>query len=289
MKFFRTITNSLVSKDFYTDILHNDHPKKVRKGLWYLFRVYIIVALFLTVLISINISAVLPRIASTARSILPPGAEITIQNGLLTTNTNPIVIPLPQTEMSQSATTSQASRTGAKNLLILDITASTTIQDLEDRNTIALVTSDGFIFKGDNGRYSLGKFSNFKDLNVTIDENWLIQKAEWIKGLAKFVPFIAFFFMLITLYLSSLFFSIFWALIIMLILKVQKREAEFGTTYVIALYTRTFALVIGLLAYLLPFFGRDMVSVILQLIFITFMLRTRQAIINEEDDAKEIV
>lgn len=288
MKFFRTITNSLVSKDFYTDILHNDHPKKVRKGLWYLFRVYIIVALFITVLISINISAVLPRIATMARNILPPGAEVTIQNGVLTTNTNPIVIPLPQSQVNPNASSTPSVVDDEKNLLVLDITASSSIQDLEDRNTLALVTSEGFIFKGDNGRYSLGKFANFKEMNVTIDENWLVQKADWVKGLAKFVPFIAFFFLLITLYASSLFFSLIWALIITLILKVQKREVAFPTAYVIALYSRTFALAIGLLAYLLPFLGRNMVSVTLQIIFIILMLRTRQAIINEEDDAKEI-
>ncbi len=285
-----------MSKDFYSDILHNDHPKKVRKGIWYLFRVYIIVALFLTILVSINISAVLPKLATTAHTILPEGAEVTIQNGVLTTNTNPLVIPLPPGEArsgvdavaSSSRSDARASAIDVTNLLVLDVTASTSIEDLESKDTLALLTSDGFIFKGENGRYSVGKFANLKDLDVTIDEAWLVEKVEWVKGFAKFVPFIAFFFILATMFASSLFFSILYALIIMLILKVQKRSTTFPTAYVIALYSRTFSLAIGLIAYVLPFFGKNTVSIILQLIFIVLMLRSRQAIINEEDDAHEI-
>ncbi len=298
MKFFRTITNSLVSKDFYAGLLQNPHPKPVRKGLWYLFRLYILVALFLTILISINISAVIPRFDAVARDILPPGAEIVIQNGMLTTNTNPIIIAMPKDSSALSSKTGEGANAVStssditvvrvENLVVLDITASSTIEALHDRNTLALVTSDGFIFQGDNGRYTIGKFSNIKDLDVTIDEEWLVNKVAWLKGFAKFVPFIAFFFILAGLYATSLLACVLYALIILLIMRIQKKNHPFATAYVIALYSRTFGIVLGLLAYVIPFFGINTVSVAIQLIFIAYMLYSRKAIIDAEDDAHEI-
>ena len=293
MKFLRTITNSLLSKDFYVDILRNEHPKQVRKGIWFLFRLYVVVALFLTVMISINISAVIPRLDAVARDLLPTGAEIVIRDDGLTTNTNPIIIAMPAdvNVKNQPATSTDAvaaKPAKVENLLVLDITASTTVDDLEERNTIALVTADGFIFQGENGRYSIGKFSNLKDLNVTIDEEWLVAKVAWMKGFMKFIPFVAFFFVLVGLFASSLFVCLIYALIILLIMKIQKKDHPFATAYTIALYSRTFAIVLGLLAYLMPFFGSNTVSVALQLIFISFMLYSKKAIIDAEDDGHEI-
>ncbi len=294
MKFFRTITNSLVSKDFYADLLQNPHPKPIGKGLWYLFRLYVVVALFLTILISISISSVLPRFDAAARSILPPGAEIVLRDGVLSTNTNPIIIPMPDyAEVPVSKTGEGANdistSTGVafadiSNLLVLDITASTTIDVLEEKDTLALITSDGFVFQGDNGRYTIGKFSNVKDLDVTIDEAWLIEKSQWLKGFAKFVPFVAFFFILFGLYAMSLLACLFYALIILLIMRIQKKDHPFSVAYVIAMYSRTFGLAIGLLAFIIPFFGINTVSIAIQLIFVTFMIMSKKAIIVTEDE-----
>ncbi len=301
MKFFRTITNSLVSKDFYAELLSNTHPKPVRKAMWYLFRVYIIVALFLTVLISISISAIIPRFDAAAKNILPPGAEIVVDNGVLTTNTNPIVIAMPEdanapglrTEAGRGAVISTSSDAEGgidkvRNLIVLDVTASSTVEALEQKDTLTLITSDGFIFRGDGGRYTIGKFANIKDLEVAIDEEWLVSKVQWLKGFAKFVPFVAFFFILAGLYAASLLACVFYALIILLIMKIQKKDHPFSTAYVVALYSRTFALAIGLLAYIIPFFGINTLSIALQLIFIAFMLKSRSGIIATEDDAHEI-
>jgi hypothetical protein len=294
MKFFRTITNSLVSKDFYIGLLSNDHPKQVKKGLWYLFRLYVLVSLFLTILISISISAILPRFDDLAKNILPPGAEVVIQDGVLTTNTNPIIIPLPDGASARVATSSLV-ETGSvgsleniRNLLVLDITASSTVEALAEKNALVLVTSDGFIFQGDNGRYTIGKFANFEDLELSIDEEWLVSKVEWAKGFAKFIPFIAFFILLIGLYASSLLACLIYALIILLIMKIQKRDHPFSKAYIVAIYSRTFGLALGLLAYLIPFLGINTVSIALQLIFIAFMLRTKSSIIATEDNAHEI-
>ncbi len=298
MKFFRTITNSLVSKDFYADLLQNPHGKPVKKGLWYLFRLYVIVALFLTILISINISAVLPRLDAAARNLLPSGAEIVLKDGSLTTNTNPIIVPVPKSAeplhartgegANDASTSTPASLEDVANLIVLDITASSSIEALRERDTLALITSEGFIFQGEGGRYTVGRFSNIKDLDVTVDEAWLVQKAEWLKGFAKFIPFVAFFLILAGLYATSLLACVFYALIILLIMRIQKKDHPFGTAYVIAMYSRTFAIALGLLAYVIPVFGIDTVSIAAQLIFITLMLRSRKSIINTEDDAHEI-
>lgn len=291
MKFLRTITNSLVSKDFYAEILASDQPKQVRKGMWYLFRLYVVAALFLTVLLSINISSMIPRFDAIARNILPPGAEVIIRNGALTTNTNPIEIAFPENAKEQAVAIdpdAALSVEKAKNLLVLDITASSTVEALVSRSTVILVTSDGFVFQGDNARYTIGRFANIKDLDVTIDEAWLVSKVEWMKGFLKFFPFVAFFIILGGMYASSLLACVFYALLIMLMMRINKTSHSFATAYVVALYSRTLALAIGLVAYVVPLFGLGTVSIAIQLIFMAWMLRTRKSIIDSEDDEHEV-
>jgi hypothetical protein len=285
MKFLRTISNSLANKNFYQELLHNPHPKPIKKAIWYIFRVDVLAALFVTIILSVNIFAVLPKIESAARQILPPGTEILIRNGELTTNTNPIVVPIPH---NGSFTASSTDGAGNDNLLVLDVTSSTTIEALDARKTVILITGEGIISHGSNSRYSLAKFSNFRELNVAIDEAWLLNKVSWLKTFAKFVPFLAFFLVLAVMFASSLFFSLIYALLILLIMKIQKKNHPYSTAYVVALYSRTFGLALGLVSFVIPFIGINSISVALQLIFLTFMLMNKKAIIAVEDDSHEI-
>lgn len=299
MKFFHTLINSLTKKDFYLSVIRGE--KKI--GFGFVFKLQIIAALFLTILLSINIAQVLPAIDNLAQNILPKGAEVLVKDGRLETNSNPIVVPLPQDERSvrikQSIvdTTNQVISTnegqanpgitststiasavpvsvlGIKNLLVLDVTASTTPADLEKKDTFVLVTADGIIFKGDTGRITITQFKDMKDLDLVIDEKWLLEKTAWIKDFARFLPFIAFFFLLATLYIGALFASLLYGFAAWLIFRLLKKPQPFKTAYSIGLYSRTFATVIGLVAFLIPFIGSNFVIVPLEVLFILLMIK----------------
>lgn len=263
---------------------HYRSNENIKGGLWFVFKLYIVASLFLTILLSINISTILPKFDDAARNILPPGAEIIIEDGVLSTNTNPIIIPMPKNgampvvdsyNFEPNATGTPAEPV---NLLVLDITASSTPEDLTARGTVMLVTSEGFIFSGNDARYTVGRFKDIENLNVTIDEEWLVAKIEWAKGFARYIPFIAFFGILIVFYFSSVFASVFYGFIIWLMLKMLRRPASFGTAWTVALYSRTFALLIGLLSFGIPLFAMDSVSIMLQIVFVLLMIMERKRV-----------
>jgi hypothetical protein len=303
MKFLRTLFDTLLSKDFYHGVIRGE--KNI--GFGFVFKLQIVAALFLTILLSINISTVMPFLDRVARDILPDGAEVIIKDGILDTNTNPIVVPFPEkskgvftlkglnldsssdTTVSDSVVSDEVLGTvtdtatsndseitkkpDIKNVLVLDITASTTPEVLLKKNTLILVTAEGVIVRNDSGRFSISYFKDVKDLNVSIDENWLISKSEWAKGFARFIPFIAFVFLLLSLFVGSLLAALLYGFATWLMCKLLKKPQPFIVAYSIGLYSRTFATCIGLLAFIIPFFGSNLIIVPLELAFIFIMIK----------------
>lgn len=300
MKFLKTIADSISSKDFYLGIIR----KEKNMGYGFVFKLQIVAALFLTILLSINISTVLPYLDKMARDILPEGAEIIIKEGILETNTNPITIAFPpntseffnleknktststfnqKTELagsdgtdlieSKSSGNDMPRISDVKNVIVLDITASTTPEDLIEKNTLILVTSEGVIVRNDTGRFSISYFNDVKNLNISIDEEWLISKVNWTKDFAKFIPFIAFVFLLLSLFVGSLLAALLYGFGTWLIFKFLKKPQPFLTAYSIGLYSRTFATVLGLLTFIIPVIGKNWIIVPLELFFIYYMIK----------------
>jgi maltodextrin utilization protein YvdJ len=303
MKFLRTLFDTLLSKDFYHSVIRGE--KNI--GFGFVFKLQIVAALFLTILLSINISTVMPFLDRVARDILPDGAEVIIKDGILDTNTNPIVVPFPEkskgvftlkglnldsssdaiiqesalNEVIPSTVSGTLSTDGSetikkpdiKNVLVLDITASTTPDVLLKKNTLILVTAEGVIVKNDSGRFSISYFRDVKDLDVSIDETWLISKAEWAKGFARFIPFIAFVFLLLSLFVGSLIAALLYGFGTWLMFKLLKKPQPFVVAYSIGLYSRTFATCIGLLTFIIPVFGSNLIIIPLELAFIFIMIK----------------
>ncbi len=266
MKFFHTLVGSLTRRDFYKHILSGTE----KTGFFYIFKLQVLSALFLTILLSIGISGILPSIEKTAKEILPPGAEIIIKNGELKTNTNPIIVPIPS-----SIDDGSSDRSLPTNAIVLDITASTTVADLEKKDTFVLVTAEGIITQNPNGKVTMSFFKNIQDADLVIDENWLAQKSAWLKNFAKYIPFIAFFLILGGLYLLSLFTALIYGLFVYLMLKIVKTPKSFRIAYSVGLYSRTFAVLLALFAFVLPIFAVSPFNIVLQLLFLLLMLRQR--------------
>lgn len=272
MKFFHTLAGALYRREFYKKVLQGTE----KTGFLYVFKLQVLCALFLTILLSIGISGLLPSIEKTAAEILPPGAEIIIKNGELKTNTNPIVVSVSDIVQDEKIKTQDGKQ--PTNMFVLDITASTTPASLEKKDTFVLVTSEGVIARNPQGTTNIRFFQDMKDLDVVIDEQWLAQKTAWLKHAARYVPFIAFVLILAGLYVLSLFMALIYGLFAFIILKIMKNPKPFKVAYSIGLYSRTFAVFLSLIAFILPVFAVSPFNIVIQLLFLVFVLRQRNMV-----------
>lgn len=281
MKFFYILTKSISSKQFYGELIGDKHPI----GFMFLAKVQVLVALFLTILISIQVSAMLPTLEQKMGSILPEGAEIILKEGKLTTNINPVLIPFtPQGRATVSTSTDSTGDTKAvspagspaiapANLVVLDITASTTEESLRSRDTFMLITQDGIVYGEPGKRVSSNYFTEISSVNLVIDKAFLIEKAVQLKQSAKFLPFVLFIGLWIVLYAMALFTALMYAIFVFIMFKVMKIGKGFKVAFSVAVYSRGFALLLGAFALILPILMIPTLSILIQLLFITLMIR----------------
>ncbi len=260
MKFLNNLTGSLVRKSFYKDILEG----KMKMGFLYVFVLQILISLFIVCIVSINISGVLPTIEKTASELLPPNAEIIIKEGKLRANINPIVIPMPPDAPAKDQ--------GYKNFLVIDTTTSLTVEDLKRKETAILVNSEGIIGRKSPSEIQINTFKGMPELNLTINREWLLGKAAWIKSHAKYVPFILFLPVLVILYLLSLFWALIYGLIAYIILRLYKLNVSFKRSYSVGLYSRTFGMALSLLLFVVPPVDIWILSFLLNILFIFLMI-----------------
>lgn len=287
MNFVHTAYRSLTEKRFYAEIIKGDISLK--SGFWFIFKIQILAALFMTILLSANLVAFLPWLRTTGDKLLEPGTEIVLRGGVLKTNANPIVIAIRDIKNGSTDTTApdvnsalnQSAQDVVKNnqnelvnLLVIDTTASTTLEALDARKTFVLVTQEGMVIKGDRqGNAEITMFSGFKDFDLKIDQQWVKDKTSWIIAFSKFIPFIAFFFFLIVMYMGTLIAALIYALFTHFVFRAMKEGQSFKTSMTIGLYSRVFATVLGIIGFIIPIIRSNLFLIPLELIFIIYMIK----------------
>ncbi|MFM2384121.1 MAG: hypothetical protein RIQ72_693 [Candidatus Parcubacteria bacterium] len=266
MKFFYILTKSISSKQFYGEVIGGKHPT----GFMFLAKVQVLVALFMTILVSIQISSVLPTLEQKMASVLPEGAEIILKEGRLQSNTNPITVPLSQGKEIGDGTSAASI---PNNLFVIDVTASTTEEEFHTKNTFMLITSEGIVYGESGKKISTNYFTEIKDVDMVIDKQFLTDKAKTIKEYAKFLPFILFIVLLIVLYVMALFTAFMYAVFVFIMFKVMKIGKGFKEAFAVAMYSRGFALILGVFALILPLLMIPTLSILVQILFITLMIR----------------
>lgn len=261
MKFLSTFFASLNKRSFYKNVLDG----KEKMGFAYLLKLQVVATLFMVFIISVNISGLLPTLDKTARELLPPGAEVIIKNGTLKSNVNPVIIGMP------SGVIGEAKKHA--NFLVLDTTTELTREDLNRKDALVLINSEGIISRADGVNIEVNRFSEVLGLNISLDQEWFIGKATWIKDHAKYVPFLLFFPILVGFYIMSLFWALVYGLLAYWILKMHKVHKPFKIAYSIGIYSRTFGLVVALFTLIVPVLNIAILSIPLNIFFIYSMLR----------------
>lgn len=260
MKFLIRIVASLASRGFYGDVLNG----REKIGFKYLFELQIFSSLFIILIISLNLSGLLPSLETKANDLLPPGAEIIIKDGKLRTNTNPIIITMPEGVVGEAKY--------HKNLLVIDVSTQLSVSDMDRKDTMILVNRDGIISRT-TGRVQVDSFKEIPGLSLTLDREWFIEKAAWMKSNAKFVPFLLFVPLLLFFYITSLFWALIYGLITYFILYLYKIRKPFKVAFSVGLYSRTFGALIALIMIMAPTLNMVLLAIPLNILFIFFMIR----------------
>lgn len=261
MKFLALFIASLNRKSFYKSILDG----KEKMGFTYLAKLEVIATLFIVIIVSINISGILPILDKRARTLLPPGAEIIIKDGTLISNVNPVIVPMPNGVVGEAKQ--------HKNLFVLDTTTELTKDDINKKDTFILVNKEGVISWTDGVSVEVTKFSEIPGLNISLDQEWFVNRATWIREHAKYVPFLLFMPILIGFYIIALFWALIYGLLAYVILKMHGVHKPFKIAYSIGLYSRTFGLVVSLFMLIVPVLNIAILAIPLNIFFIYSMLR----------------
>jgi hypothetical protein len=240
MKFISQFRNAIYSKDYIATFAENTFGKVVL----YLFLLGLIGSAIITVLLLPPIVAEIPAF-STGNFITtyyPSALQIDITNGVVATNVaQPYFISVPTNDGGSAASDTP------KNLLVIDTTATDTVQALETYQTAALLTSNELVVKKNTGEIQiipLDKVTKFHlDQQVALE---FFKKSLPFLYAGGVILVILIPFLLSALWtLGQLFFMLVLAFIVWIVAKVRKIKLGYKKSYVLSGYLLTVPAVIG--------------------------------------------
>lgn len=270
--FFRTLKRSAIDLEYYKDVIKAPFSFSLKYHLFLLF----LVTFFSGIRFAVLLSGVIPTLPlfienakSGARELYPAELVVELKDGEITTNVEePYVIDLPQ------------AWGGGKNFIRIDTNAS--IDDFEQYDTLVLVTKKSFVAKDEDG-YKVYPFSDYKGGNYTLTADEYSRLVDPLLPLLDFLPAIAVVLIIIGIFIWPFIGSFLWllwnllwflipALILLIIVKLAKRNLRFGQAYQIVIHAFTLPILIsfalGLIDSGLPTFISTAIAVVFGILVI---------------------
>lgn len=229
MNFFKTITNSIYSPEFYKTL-----PKKsFQSSFGYFFLLILLIttvkAITLINPLVVQLPGELSSITNSFVNCFPRDLEVKIINGEVKTNVEePYLIPYCSSD---------------KNLVMIDTKNPFSPEKQAELNVSIWVTKDSVFFKKND--YETRSYSLKEVKDLTVNQASVKVLSEKISPYFKFVGPVLLVFVCIGLYLGYTFrlvYLLFIALLIMLISKITKQKFSFGQSYKVSMYAITFGL-----------------------------------------------
>jgi hypothetical protein len=239
MNFFQQIRSSIYDPDFYLKLLDKSLGFSIGYYLKLSSVLALVVAVFFAVTTVPNLNRLIWPIGDTVVALYPDDLEIKITDGRVITNQDRTVIALPadwpRTVLSPT------------NLLVIDIGATPTIEDLDKADTVALLTEEAFIFRNDQDGFEIISLTESRDFELTkeILNNSISRVEPWLILVAPVLVLMLFVFVFIVITLLLLPLSILAFLVfvmVRLILPTSTGKISYGTSYRLSLHAFTLPL-----------------------------------------------
>ncbi|MEK7136142.1 MAG: DUF1189 family protein [Patescibacteria group bacterium] len=249
MNFFQDLRNSIYNPKFYRELL----VRSFGYSLAYYAKLSAVLALLVAIFFSLTavpqINRFIWQAGDEVLALYPTDLQLQVVNGRLVSNEDKVVVSWPTNWQIKSEKT--------KNLLVLDITASSTVEALTQADTLILLTADSLVFRNDQNRLEsvlLKEIEGLKLGEAEIKQFFSLAKP-WFKLVAPIMVLVVFglvIFMMLVLLLPLVIVSLFAYILLRLMEQSVGLKVSWKTSYRLCLHAVTLPLVVGLI---LPILG----------------------------------
>lgn len=241
--FFNDLAKSIYGPAFYTEA----RSGSLKKAFGYFFKLALLAALLLTVILGVRIGPALSRILSPdgitqVVNVFPADLQIMVKKGQVSSNMKePYAVPFPP----DLKTAYRNSSALPENIFVLDTGAPATVDSFDRSKTLILLTKEYMITQKNNGReLSIQRLSSFPDM--TLDRQsiagWLAQVQPFFKFVIPFLLVSAFAVLFISNSIGYLLIVLILSFIAWLVFKLRKSVFRYAELYKLGLYATTLAI-----------------------------------------------
>lgn len=252
MQFLNNIKSSIYNPEYYKEILN--------KPFSYSFRYFLslagIIAIVSTIVFSFNtvpeINKVIGEISPNVLKYYPDNLEITVKNGIVSTNVpEPYYIKMPaefKSEFQDSnnvSTRTSPDLSKIENMFVIDTLSPLTVDLFKSYKTFVLISRDSIAYY-DNEAVKIQSLG--QDANGVVTKAKVAAALTGIMPFIKIIPFalvpIVFIFSLIGFILGNMIYLIFGAFVIWIFAKATKRNFTYEKSYQFGLHAITLGVIL---------------------------------------------
>lgn len=248
MKITENIKSSIYNPAFYSEILN----KPFSYSLKYFLSLICLIALASTIIFSFStlpkINKVFDDIGSNVLNYYPEELEITVKNGIVSTNVSePYFIKAPAEFKNNSERSGNKSKKDEiDNLLVIDTQSPLNLDAFKDYKTFVLLSRDSIAYRDSNEAMKI-QFLN-QEFNGVITKTKISAALNGITPYLKIIPLV----LVPLVFVGSIFgatvkyliYLIFGAFIIWIMSKAMKRDLRFGKAYQIGIHAITLGVIL---------------------------------------------
>lgn len=252
MQFLSNIKSSIYNPAHYSEILNKPFSYSLR----YFLSLAVLIAIVSTIVFSVNtlpeMNKVIGEVDANVLKFYPDDLEITIKNGIVSTNVpEPYFIKMPAEFKSEFQDSNNSpARTSPdlskiKNMFVIDTASPLTIDLFKSYKTFVLISRDSIAYFDNNA---------VKIQSLGQEANGVINKAKVSTVLNEIMPYIkiipvasipiVLFFSFIGFIFGNMIYLIFGAFVIWLFAQLAKRNWSYGKSYQIGLHAITLSVIL---------------------------------------------
>lgn len=237
MKIFKTIKSSIFDPVFYSSI----KDSTTKSAFVYYTKLNLIIAIIVTALISINIIPVILNFTSTSNvenllSVLPKDFEVVIKDGVAISN-NTYIVPIPDNDLYKESNLKKE----FNNLLTVDTDGDFSLDKFKNSESMFYLSKDYLVFEDSRGKVEIQSIKDLPDfvINQSSIISFVNKSVPYIYILSMFLPIGFFVVFFIMSFVANLIFVAIMSLLIMFVLKLQKKLISYKDLFRVGLYLVT--------------------------------------------------
>ncbi|MFC1608748.1 DUF1189 family protein [Patescibacteria group bacterium] len=250
MKLLKRIGNSVYGPEYYQEL--------VNKPFSYSLKYFALLMLIFGVIKMITVVIVLPGLLSMTHNIkpvlednFPQELEITIANGELSTNVEePYFI-----KIDPSWEEAQAEMGDVENILTIDTSSVSVVEDAKKYNTAFLVTRDQVVFRSPDGSLDIESLGDLP--NMVINRGSVVRFVDTVLPYTKYVYPVVIAVMLLMIPFYALYnfaYMLIGALLVWIVALIKKIDIKYAQSYKLTMHLITLpVLMMAILPIAIPF------------------------------------